>query len=226
MKRAKIPVDINGIQFDALIDSEESYTAKAPSYPTDDGFIVNDTVILEPLKLSMTLFVSEKPVTWRKLLGSGRLKVEQVVDDLRVLFNSRQIVSVTTTDYYYDNMVVTSLTIPKSVDVGYAREIKIELTQVKVTYTKTVDVSVSYTNSGSSKSNSGRAQTKKVASSEDDPTAGINKIGYEKYLKQQQQKEPSSELNSMFGGLYNGKYTNIYDLAKSTMSFFNYTGGK
>ena len=42
MGKAKQPVSINGVEFDALIESEEGYEAQVPEYPTEKGFSVSD----------------------------------------------------------------------------------------------------------------------------------------------------------------------------------------
>lgn len=45
MAKAKKPVTINGIPFDALIDEERTYEAESPDYPVESGFVVHDTII-------------------------------------------------------------------------------------------------------------------------------------------------------------------------------------
>ena len=37
MGKARQPVSIDGVEFDALIDSEEGYEAQVPEYPTEKG---------------------------------------------------------------------------------------------------------------------------------------------------------------------------------------------
>ena len=66
MARAKQPVSVDDIEFDALIDSEEGYEADVPEYPTEKGFSVSDTIVLKADTLNMTLYVTDTPVTWRK----------------------------------------------------------------------------------------------------------------------------------------------------------------
>lgn len=71
MARAKQPVSVDDIEFDALIDSEEGYEADVPEYPTEKGFSVSDTIVLKADTLNMTLYVTDTPVTWRERTGSG-----------------------------------------------------------------------------------------------------------------------------------------------------------
>ena len=63
MARAKQPVSVDDIEFDALIDSEEGYEADVPEYPTEKGFSVSDTIVLKADTLNMTLYVTDTPVT-------------------------------------------------------------------------------------------------------------------------------------------------------------------
>lgn len=127
MARAKQPVSVGGIEFDALIDSEEGYEADVPEYPTEKGFSVSDTIVLKADTLSMTLYVTDTPVTWKDRTGSGPGKTEGVVRRLKDLYFSKQVLEVTTSDCVYSNMVITSMSIKKATDVGYAREIPIAL---------------------------------------------------------------------------------------------------
>lgn len=160
MARAKQPVSINGVEFDALIDSEEGYTAEAPEYPTEKGFSVSDTIVLKPDTLTMTLFVTDTPVTWKNRHGSGPGRTEAVVKRLKDVFFSKQTVEVVTSDAVYSDMAITSLNIRKSSDVGYAREIPISFKKIIVTETATVTIPDSYGKSGTTGASGGTANTK------------------------------------------------------------------
>lgn len=172
MARAKQPVSINGIEFDALIDQSISYEADAPEYPTEKGFSVSDTVILKPEVISMTLFVTDTPVTWRNRFGSGAGRVENVIKRLEKLYFAKKVFTVVTTDDVYDNMVLTSMSISKSSDVGYAREIPISLKKIIVTESKTVTIPSSYGKSGTSGASSGSANTSSSSKSGSSNSSG------------------------------------------------------
>lgn len=90
--------------------------------------------------LNMTLYVTDTPVTWRKRTGSGPGKTEGVVRRLKDLYFAKKILEVTTTDCVYSNMVITSMNIKKSVEVGYAREIPIAFKKIEVTETATAEI--------------------------------------------------------------------------------------
>ena len=54
MARNLKPVSIAGIEGDALISEDISYSADIPEYPVENGYNVSDTVILKPIQLSIT----------------------------------------------------------------------------------------------------------------------------------------------------------------------------
>lgn len=171
MARAKQPVSVDDIEFDAMIDSEEGYEADVPEYPTEKGFSVSDTIVLKADTLNMTLYVTDTPVTWRERTGSGPGKTEGVVRRLKDLYFAKKILEVTTTDCVYSNMVITSMNIKKSVEVGYAREIPIAFKKIEVTETATAEIPASYGKSGKTAKAAGKAST--TASS----TAGSSSSG-------------------------------------------------
>lgn len=159
MTRAKHPVSVGDIEFDALIHSEEGYEAEVPEYPTEKGFSVSDTIVLKPDILNMTLFVTDTPVTWKDRLGSGPGKTEAVVKRLKELYFKKQPVEVVTSDTVYSNMAITSLSIKKSTEVGYAREIPISFKKIIVTQSKTVTIPTSYGKSGKTGASGGTSNT-------------------------------------------------------------------
>ena len=64
MGRKKLkPVSVAGIEFDALIDEQKALSATVPTYPVEEGFPVSDTIILDPLSIQLTLYISNTPVT-------------------------------------------------------------------------------------------------------------------------------------------------------------------
>ena len=50
MGNALRPASLNGIQFDAIISRETSYTADVPEYPVEDGFMVSDAILTKPIE--------------------------------------------------------------------------------------------------------------------------------------------------------------------------------
>lgn len=177
MARAKQPVSVDDIEFDALIDSEEGYEADVPEYPTEKGFSVSDTIVLKADALNMTLYVTDTPVTWRERTGSGPGKTEGVVRRLKDLYFAKKILEVTTTDCVYSNMVITSMNIKKSVEVGYAREIPIAFKKIEVTETATAEIPASYGKSGKTAKAAGKASTTAASTAGSGSSGGSSASG-------------------------------------------------
>lgn len=157
MARAKQPVSINDLEFDALISETKSYEATVPEYSVEEGFSVSDAIILSPEKLEMVLFVTDTPVTWRNHAAQGR--TELVCKQLEELYFKGEPVTVVTHDATYTMMAIESMTISKTVEAGYSREIPINLKRIRTTTAKTTTIPASYGRGGASGASAGTAST-------------------------------------------------------------------
>ncbi len=158
-KKKLKPVSIWGIEFDALIDETKNLSATIPAYPVEKGFPVSDTIILDPISLQMTLYVSNTPVTWLYRHGTSTDRVNKICDLLEQKWLKKQLAKIVTTEAIYKNMGITSISIKKSHDIGYAREISISATKVRITKRKTVKIPSYVLKSGETKANAGTAST-------------------------------------------------------------------
>lgn len=159
MAKAKQPVSIDGIEFGALLDEERTLEADSPDYPVEDGFMVQDTIILKPQMLSMTLFVTDTPVTWKKLGHGGAGWTDNVIQRLESLYFSKQTVTVVTSERTYRSMAIQSISFAKSADAGYARQIPISFKEIRTTSSRKTTIPDSYGKSGDSGANAGAAST-------------------------------------------------------------------
>ena len=160
-----MPVDIDGIEFSAVIDSTDTYSADAPSYTTEKGYSISDGVILKPLELSMTLYLTPTPVTWARRHEAGH--VEDAIQRLQELYYERKPVTVTTNDRTYRSMAITSFELKRTPETGRALEIPITFQQVDTVETQTVAIPDSYGRSGATGVNAGIASVREVPYSDD-----------------------------------------------------------
>lgn len=165
MARNMQPVSVWGIEFDALIDETKSMTSTIPEYPVEEGFSVSDTIINDPLSVSMTLYLTNTPVTWLYRHGTSNDRVNQICDMIQRKWFDKQLTKIVTSDTIYTNMGITSISIKKSTDTGYAREISISAKKVRVTKRKTVNIPAYVLKAGESMANAGKASTSKSSSS-------------------------------------------------------------
>ena len=164
MARAVQPVDIDGITFDALITESRKLEAQAPSYPVETGFMVNDSIILSPQTLEMTLFITNTPVTWKNLHGTSLGRVQDVISQLEALYFSKQPVTVTTAEAVYKNMAILSLELSKNLETGSSREVPITFQEIRMVQSRTAEMPESYGRSGATGVNAGTASTTSTTS--------------------------------------------------------------
>lgn len=157
--KATRPTSIGGIEFDALISSNETMSADVPDYPVEEGYSVTDTIVTKPKELSMTLYLSDNPVTWYNRLGSGPGRVQMVEEQLRNLFAERKLLTVLTSTDKYQNMCLTSVGIEKTKENGSSRGISISMKQVSITGSQTAGVPDTYGLGGASMDSAGTAGT-------------------------------------------------------------------
>ena len=159
MTRARRPVTIDGIGFDALIDETKTLEADVPSYPVERGFEVSDSIILKPLLLSMTLYLTNTPVTWKARHGASPSRVQDVLKRLEDLYFKGEPVTVVTSERTYRNMAILSIELNKTIETGSSREIPVMFQQIRVTEAQTTTIPDSYGRGGASGVNAGTAST-------------------------------------------------------------------
>ena len=164
MARAKQPVSINGIEFDALIEETQTLEATVPQYSVESGFSVSDAIILNPEKLEMILYVTNTPVTWYNRHGASQSRVNSIVKQLEELYYTASPVTIVTSDRTYTNMAIESLSITKTFETGYAREIPISFQKIRITSATTTTIPDSYGKSGATEAPAGTASTSVVSS--------------------------------------------------------------
>lgn len=160
MARAVQPVSIDGIEFDALIEETQSLAADLPTYPVESGFEVSDSIILKPLTLSMTLFLTNTPVTWKGRHGANPARVQNVLRQLEELYFSRKPVTVSTSSKTYKSMAILSIELTKTKETGPSREIPISFQEIRVVEAKTTTIPDSYGKGGATGTNAGTASVK------------------------------------------------------------------
>lgn len=153
------PVSIWGIEFDALVDETKTLSATVPAYPVENGFPVSDTIILDPISISMTLYVSNTPVTWLYRHGSSTDRVNKICELIEQKWLEKELAKIVTSDTIYTDMGITSISIKKSKEIGYAREISISAQKIRITSRETTEIPDYILKSGKTKSNAGTAST-------------------------------------------------------------------
>lgn len=177
MAKAKQPVTIWGIEFDALIDEQKNLSSTIPTYPVEDGFPVTDTIINDPISLSLSLYVSNTPVTWLYRHGSSADRVIRICNQIEEKWLEKKLTKIVTSDAIYKDMGITSISIKKSKEIGYAREISVTAQKVRITKRKTVKIPSYILKAGETMANAGKATTSNTSGKSGSSSTGSSSSG-------------------------------------------------
>ena len=166
------PVNIGGIECDALIHHELQLENQIPDYPVEEGFSVQDTIIQNPKTLTLTVVVTNTPITFREHASPNR--VQEIAERFQELYKSRQLITVTSSKGVFRNMGITSISLPYDVSTKTSLEIPITLKEVLTTTAKTVAIPSEYGRGGDTGTTAGTASTSPYGNS---GTTGSNVVG-------------------------------------------------
>ena len=217
------PVSVSGIEFDALIDETKTMSATVPAYPVEDGFPVSDTIILNPLTVSMTLYVSNTPVTWLYRHGNSNNRVLEICNQIESLWMDKTPVKIVTTDAIYTDMAITNISVKKSRDIGYAREISLTAQKIRITSRQTVDIPSYILKSGATEASAGTASTSKTSNKIDSRTTGS--VGSSKSGSSSKSASDGSSKSSGGSGGSSSKKTNATPAKKSASILYGVASG-
>ena len=164
MERKKQPVTIWGIEFDALIDEQKTLSSTIPVYPVEEGFPVSDTIINNPVSINLSLYISNTPVTWLYRHGTAPDRVTKICNEIEQKWLEKKLTKIVTSDTIYTDMGITSISIKKSKDIGYAREVSVTAQKVRITRKETVEIPSYILKSGETMANAGKTSTSTTSS--------------------------------------------------------------
>lgn len=162
-KKKLKPCSIWGIEFDAMIEEQRNYTSSIPSYPVEDGFAISDTVINEPLTLQLNLYISNTPVTFLHRHKTSKNRVKKICEEIEKKWFSKKLTKIVTSDAVYKDMGITSISIKKSTEIGYAREIAVTAKKVYRTKSKTSKIPKHILKSGETMAKAGKASVSNIS---------------------------------------------------------------
>ena len=147
---AKQPASLGGFEFDAIVKRSETMTCDVPEYATEEGYSITDNICLKPRELEIEAIITNSPVTWAEQHAASSSRVETMVEELRQLWLKKTPVSFTAAGDSYENMCITSITAPRTVEDGSSTRLTIKLKQASI--------NVKYIRGGTSKKNTGAGQ--------------------------------------------------------------------
>ncbi|OAM31676.1 hypothetical protein A7P96_05165 [Eikenella sp. NML03-A-027] len=129
---------IGAVRLDALISEQTSLANGVTQYAVEEGAPVSDHISTEAEKLTIEGVVTGASVS---LFGaSGRSKMIEAKEALRVINEQRQPLTIVTGLDVYPEFAMESCDISRSVDDGEQLHISISLTKIRKAKTKEADI--------------------------------------------------------------------------------------
>lgn len=188
--------EFGNVELDANLDESHEWSATATENPVETGAPVSDHVIEQADKLRIRGFVSDTPlIISPELQGQiGAMdagsRTQPVFDLLYKLIKAREVMTVYTKHAVYADMVLTSVNIPRSSQVGEAIEFTAEFVNIRKVQTQTVDVTKGVSGKREAKAGGKNGPAAKKAEPKKDtgkkPAVEV--------------KKPTSILSSLLGG--------------------------
>lgn len=173
----KNPTQVGRLSVDIVKSFEYQYDQDVTSHPVETGFEIQDHIVNKPLKLTMTVGISSRPVTWFYKNGWGEKKFANGLEALQKIRDDKQPVTIIRPEKKYDNMVMTSCKVSKSEDtksiiyVDLAFQHIVKVTTQTTAIPENIVTASQEENAGETAANAGAGKTKDVTSSVSVPSA-------------------------------------------------------
>jgi hypothetical protein len=137
------PTKIGEIELDASLSESHQFGSEVTQFPVEDGSVITDHIQNKPDQVSINGFVTNTPVrSFAEVVSAVDLvrpsgvsgRTELAFEGLERLHRERALVTIVTNLKTYDDMALTSLTIPRNAAIGDTLEFSADFVKVvKVT---------------------------------------------------------------------------------------------
>lgn len=128
------------LKVDVILSREITFESEVTENPVEDGFVIADHVVRQPMTLTMDVVFTPTPVTWLTQLGNNQNRMTEVAQALQDIYKKGDPVTITLPDAIYDSMVMTSAPLPRNVENGYCYKMQLTFKHVRIVMLKTEDV--------------------------------------------------------------------------------------
>ncbi len=131
---SKSPIMIDGYTIDAAISEDHSFDADVTDHPVETGADITDNIQAKPIQVTIDALVSDTPI--------GPLQASRDNDGndppsrnayatMLAIRDQRKTVTITTSLAVFENMALTSLSVPRNAQNGEALRFKAVFKQIR-----------------------------------------------------------------------------------------------
>lgn len=136
LTKKKSPGKVGHIIFDATLSENHHGEATLTQFPVEDGFNINDHARLEPRTFTIRGIITNAPIGFLFSAFGNTDRVQKAYDAIEELYLKREPITVVSSLKVYNNMVITSFSIPKDASTGDSVEISVDVQQLVTVTTK------------------------------------------------------------------------------------------
>lgn len=120
---------VGGITFDLILSENHSFGSTVTQFKIEDGSNISDHLQKETRSGSITGLITNFSITDGLILSN---KAQDVYEKLKELHNKQELVSIVSVMEVYNNVAVTSVTVPRDSATGEAIEVGLSFQEVQV----------------------------------------------------------------------------------------------
>lgn len=124
--RRNLQSNVGGVFLDATLAETHEYSSRVTEFPVENGTVISDYVINDPVKISITGIVSDSPIRFLSLFNRSSDAFNRLVR----IHEQKEIITVVTGIKIYQNMVMTALSVPRDVDTGQSLSFAMDFQQI------------------------------------------------------------------------------------------------
>lgn len=137
-----VQTQIAELMLDASLEETSSMKSKVTKYPVENGAVVTDHIVNEPIEFTIKGFVSNHPIIPSDTVSLNTVHVLKRATaayfDLLSIREKRQPVTIVTGLNVYRNMAMESLEIPRNAQIGDSLEFTAAFVQITMVSTSTI----------------------------------------------------------------------------------------
>jgi hypothetical protein len=99
--------------FDATMSEQHRYVADVTTHPVENGTDITDHIQIRPFELTLTGIVTNTPIQPQEFDFDQANRIQNLYDELTLLFEERSFLTVVTGLQRYQNMILKSIDVPR-----------------------------------------------------------------------------------------------------------------
>lgn len=141
IKHLSAPAQIGELTVDVLLSREHTYDSEVTEYPVETGFVISDHVSRKAPTLKLEVVFTPTPVTWGGMFSANDNRLQEVQKAIQDIYKKAEPVTIKLPDAIWNNMVMTSAPLARTVQDGICYRMELNFTQIIVVQQKTEEIS-------------------------------------------------------------------------------------